>query len=557
MTPAWSTGVTPALALLIGLLSVSIPDVALATEDSSQSDGTYDESFETGLGLNGTPDWASVDADGRILLTGLFTTVDGAAANRIVRLLADGTRDTSFNVGTGLGAPAGTTPLGSFIETLSDELNGGKILVSGNFTTYNGAPAIRIMRLLSNGQLDTSFNPPATSNTSVVRTLAVLTDGSILAGGNFSTPTGRLMKLSRDGSAETLFNEALGSGFNDEVWSIATQSNGQILVGGAFTSFDGVSVTRLVRLNADGSRDPSFPTNLGTISNGVVRAIHVQSDGKILVGGHFTGGLIRLNSDGSVDSSFASTRGTGFNAVVASLEPGRHGQVYASGNFETYNGVSAVRVARLNADGSLDMTFTTGTGPSAWTARAIPLDGGDVIIAGSFQSYDGRLSTSDDPKPIRIARLTSMSLTPTSQTVTADVNQSVTTQTLGAVANSTVTYSISPALPAGFSLNASTGVVSGQSSDFVPAADYTITGTDAAGRTATVSLTLGMPPTPPASQSSRSGSSRGADLEGAEAQPALATTGGSSVLILLAGSLLAGIGLTLARRQPPQPAARR
>jgi uncharacterized delta-60 repeat protein len=538
MKTAQTLGGASLSAFVVALMFSSHPLTALAVTESSPADGTFDTGFAVGSAANGNISWTSEDSFGNILVVGDFTEFDGVQTNRIVRLKPDGSRDSSFQVGTGL------TGLGSYVETLST----GKVLVAGFFLNYQGSSALRLIRLESDGSRDSTFTAPPTNN--YLRVFDVLPDGAIIAGGAFTTPSVRLMKLDADGAPDATFSTNLGTGFDDDVWTVATQSNGQILVGGQFTSFNGNNLgSRLVRLNADGTLDSTFSTNFGAAVNDRVRAIHVQSDGKILVGGRFSGGLIRLNSDGSVDAGFSTSRGSGFNSEVTDIQPGPAGQVYLSGNFTTYQGSPAVRVVRMNDDASLDSSFTTGVGPNSFTSRVLPLANGQVIISGAFTSYDGRLSTSADPKPIRIARLTSMSLTPTSQTVPVDVNQSVTTEALTAVANSTVTYSISPALPTGFSLNTSTGVVSGSSADPVPAADYTITGTDAAGRTATASLTLGMPPAPPESRTSRSGSSETGDAEIPGSSPMLAATGGLPVTVLLAGSLLAGIGLTLARRK--------
>ena len=78
----------------------------------------------------------------------------------------------------------------------------------------------------------------------------------------------------------------IGTGFNNTINTIAIQSDGKILVGGSFTSYNGVSANRMIRLNSDGSVDESFDIGIGF--NAIVYSIAIQSDGKILVGGLFS-----------------------------------------------------------------------------------------------------------------------------------------------------------------------------------------------------------------------------------------------------------------------------
>ena len=100
-------------------------------------------------------------------------------------------------------------------------------------------------------------------------------------------------------------------------------------MGGSFSVLNGITRNCLVRLNNDGTEDTSFYTNLGTGFNQVANSIYrisIQSDGKILVGGEFTtlngitrNRLVRLNNDGTVDTSFYTNLGTGFNALVFAI----------------------------------------------------------------------------------------------------------------------------------------------------------------------------------------------------------------------------------------------
>ena len=105
------------------------------------------------------------------------------------------------------------------------------------------------------------------------------------------------------GSTELILMD-IGTGFNNTVWSIIQDSNGKYVIGGTFTSYNGSTTNRIIRLNQDGSRDDSFIT--GTGFNGTVLSIIQDSNGKYVCVGTFTtysgvtyNRLIKLNTDGT------------------------------------------------------------------------------------------------------------------------------------------------------------------------------------------------------------------------------------------------------------------
>jgi uncharacterized delta-60 repeat protein len=328
------------------------------------SDGSKDTSFNIGSGFNNNVRRILRQSDGKILAVGDFTTFTGATQNRLIRLNTDGSKDTSFNMGSGFNGIA------AFMEPQSD----GKILVGGAFTTFNGATENRLIRLNSDGSKDTSFNIGSGFN-NVVYSVAVQSDGKILVGGDFTTFTGatqnRLIRLNSDGSKDTSFN--VGSGFsgttsNTFVNSVVVQSDGKILAGGAFTTFTGQTNNKMIRLNSDGSKDTSF--NIGTgFGTGVnyIQLITLQSDGKILPAGGYTtfSGqtqrfYVRLNSDGSKDTSFDI--GTGFSTNTYATLVQSDGTILVGGAFTGATGTANIRMIRLNSNGSKDTSFNIGSG---------------------------------------------------------------------------------------------------------------------------------------------------------------------------------------------------
>jgi uncharacterized delta-60 repeat protein len=147
------------------------------------------------------------------------------------------------------------------------------------------------------------------------------------------------------GTPNSAFIANIGTGFSTEVRAVKSQPDGKILVGGNFRLFNGtITVERIARLNADGTLDNTF--NTGTGFMGVVYSADVQPDGKILVGGSFisfngtstVNRIARLNADGTLDNTF--TTGTGFNSAVNSVDVQPDGKILVGGGFSSFNGTS-------------------------------------------------------------------------------------------------------------------------------------------------------------------------------------------------------------------------
>ncbi len=154
----------------------------------------------------------SLQPNGKLILGGLFSTIGGTRRGNVARLNADGTLDNSFNPDYGLGP-------NNRILTTSFQPN-GKVIIAGNFTSYNNVSINRLARLNSNGSLDTSFNVGTGANNAVIN--AVLQpDGKIIIVGNFTSynnvSKNGLARLNSNGSLDTSFN--IGIGPNNSVFS--------------------------------------------------------------------------------------------------------------------------------------------------------------------------------------------------------------------------------------------------------------------------------------------------------------------------------------------------
>ena len=135
------------------------------------------------------------------------------------------------------------------------------------------------------------------------------------------------------------------------VYAVQPLPTGQVLIGGAFTSLDGVPRPSLARLNADGSLDANFGPAYGI--DGVVRTIALQADGGILIGGDFATvdgmprpRVARLLANGAVDGTFDPELGA--DALVMALRLQANGQILAAGRFTTLNGNLCNHLGRFN-----------------------------------------------------------------------------------------------------------------------------------------------------------------------------------------------------------------
>ena len=215
------------------------------------TDGSLDETFNAGEILSRSVNDIAIQSDGKIILVGAFLPFNRQGFSRIVRLNEDGSFDSSFNSGTGLN--------GNILSVQINNAGNGRILIGGGFTSYNGVARNFVARLNSDGSLDQSFNP-ATGPSSAVRDIRIQPDGNILIGGDFTTVGGtsrnRIARLTSNGSLDTSFNPS--TGFNGSVTCLELMSNGSVLVGGTFTTFVGIDRQRIARLTNTGSLDGIF-----------------------------------------------------------------------------------------------------------------------------------------------------------------------------------------------------------------------------------------------------------------------------------------------------------
>jgi uncharacterized delta-60 repeat protein len=406
-----------------------------------------DTTFDPGTGANGIVEQALPVSGGKILICGNFTTFNGQSRSYIARLNSDGSLDHTF-----FGQPS------YWVRNMSVQ-GDGKIIIGGFFKGVQGVPRSLIARLNTDGSLDTSFDPGSGMTNIIAGGIdgnidpfvfwtAVQPDGKILATGNFRNYNGAssvgIVRINPDGSRDTSFN--VGGGLDSWGRHIRLQSNGQIVLAGWFTSYNGKSANRLVRINPDGSPDYTFNPFFGD-RTAIYATVAVGGD-KMVASGHslnleglFLREMERLNADGSVDSSFVGYT----NDKTESLAVQGDGKVIAVGNFTAANGVQRRSVARFNPDGSLDTVWGAQIDNYVWS---VALQGdGKALISGGFYTVDGQSRNG-------VARLlTGATGTPPPATTTAPL--------LSATANSssqiTLSWSDSAADRNGYSVERKTG----------------------------------------------------------------------------------------------------
>jgi uncharacterized delta-60 repeat protein len=345
--------------------------------------GVNDPGFNPGTGANNLVWTTAIQNDGKIIIGGQFTSYNGTTKHYITRLNTDGTIDPTFNVGTGASYEV-------WITTIQSD---GKIIVGGWFDSFNGTLSKNIVRLNSDGTIDPTFNPGSGTDDWVVTT-AIQNDGKIIIGGYFTTynETTRIniARLNSDGTLDVSFNPGMGP--NGSIETTAIQSDGKIIIGGMFDSYNGTTKNFIARLNSDGSLDNTFDP--GTGANSFVKTTAIQSDGKIIIGGWFTSyngtaikHIARLNADGTLDATF--NPGTGANNYIYTTAIQSDGKIIIGGDFTSYNGTTTNRIARLNTDGSLDASFNPGLGVNERVITTAIQNDGKIIIGGKFTSYDG------------------------------------------------------------------------------------------------------------------------------------------------------------------------
>ncbi len=388
-------------------------------------DGTLDSTFGNGgivttaIGTNDEVGYGiAIQSDGKIVVAG-YSTIGSYNEFAVVRYNIDGSLDSLFDEDGIATTNIGTyDEIGNSVTIQSD----GKIIVAGLATNSNGKSDFAVVRLNTDGSLDTSFDVDGKATTSIGTSdgigysVATQPDGKIVVAGtsiNNGISDFAIIRFNSDGSLDSSFNvDGIAitnfAPYGSIGYSVAIQLDGKIVVAGD-TQYGSYNEFAVVRYNTDGSLDASFDEDgkvITTVGNYTNRgkSIAIQSDGKIVVAGFSDSGnyhfaVVRYNSDGNLDTSFdedgKTVTLTESNEYPYSIAIQSDGKIVVAGHFSS-GGHAVFGVVRYNTNGSLDGSFegggktTTSIGAygSGGYSVAIQSDG-KIIVAGRTLNASG------------------------------------------------------------------------------------------------------------------------------------------------------------------------
>ena len=365
--------------------------------------GAVDPQFAADF-TNNTIEKLVVLPDGKIIAGGWFDLLQDTGFTEyprggIARYNANGTLDPTFAVDGGVTGPDGSFPRVKDIARQPD----GKLIIGGVFTTVDGVARTNLARLNADGSLDTTFNPGTSANDEVIAVL-LQPDGKVLVGGYFTTFNAAakrlLVRLNADGTVDNTFAPpTFGSGSGWRVESLALQTDGKILVGGSFYFSGSPSKASLCRVLTTGAVDAAF----NGIAQGAhqagdtttilsVEKIAVLPDATILIAGNFTaynntarGGIAKLTNTGALVPAFAPTS----NGRIGALRVQPDGKILVGGDFTLLNGATATRLGRLTSAGANDTAFLAAGGHSVSVEDLAFQPDGRVVLGGDYGSFHG------------------------------------------------------------------------------------------------------------------------------------------------------------------------
>ena len=365
------------------------------------TDGSLDPTFNAGpvlgnLGYNGITGLA-LDTAGHVYFSGFNSSENSYYSNTVtagfVRLNSDGSQDLAF-------APGTPCPGQVLANARSSD---GRVFVAGTFLSVNGVARVGLASFNANGSLDTTFVPSAgipwtgigKANTlqQPAAQLFVLADGSVLLSGSFSalgTVGGAgVVHFLPNGTLDPAFNPTLNAG--GTVSAAVGLPGGDWVMGGSFTTVDGSPRANIAGFTASGALDPSFAALSGT--NAPVTLLAVRPSGGLYLAGSFSevgtnrnDSVAALNADGTVDTTF-SAPGIEAGTIVTALAPMGDGRLMVA------TGTSSWGLLRLTSTGATYLTFaypTTGlTNFYAAIVSALAVDESARPIVGVTQVIQG------------------------------------------------------------------------------------------------------------------------------------------------------------------------
>lgn len=300
-------------------------------------DGSIDNTFNSGS-IPGVVFDIAIQADEKIVIAGSMT-------GDVIRLNGDGTVDNTFSLdGTGI---TGGSDAVYAVDIQAD----GKIILGGDFGDYNGTSRTHVLRLNTDGSLDATFDPGIGPN-APVRDIEIQDDGKIVIVGDFVTYQGqtnnKVVRLESDGSIDTSFglNFSLTIG---RMYKVLIQPDGKILMGGFGTNG---SSSLMYRLQSDGTQE----FGIGVLSGleGTIIGIELIDGGKIAVAAGST--LELFSGDDGSPLTFMTDLGEGFDGAIGTIITDSQDQLVVAGSFDHFDGYAQNGIARLQSCSSIELT---------------------------------------------------------------------------------------------------------------------------------------------------------------------------------------------------------
>lgn len=241
----------------------------------------------------------------------------------------------------------------------------------------------------------------------VISTIRVQPDGKIVVGGNFGTyngvPRKSLARLNADGSLDETFRTGIGVGGSVE--DLELLPNGNLVVAGNFGSYDFIGASNIFSLLSNGARDNSFvagSTAFGAVQSraGSIQDVAILPDGGLFIGASWLNiqegehsnsyrtGLARLHPNGTLNGVFNTEAGVQQMGqlwdcnicnrhTIIEIAQQPDGKLVAVGDFDIFNGKRVNGLVRINPGGDTDSSFRppTGLSPSSLNTVAVQADG--------------------------------------------------------------------------------------------------------------------------------------------------------------------------------------
>lgn len=321
--------------------------------------------------------------NGEVIVGGGFATYDGMDRPRVARVRTDGTVAPDFRV-----------KVKYEVNTVL-RMPDGRVLLGGEFNTVNDVRLNHVAVLLPSGEPDPEF-VFETGTDLVVHALALAPEDKVVVGGEFTSVQGvtalRLARITLDGDIDTSFDTR--SAADGPVYAVAVDAVGRPIAGGSFGRVEGQARGGVARWLNSGRLDQGFATGGG--ANGPVLALAVDVQGRILVAGEFTrfdgqaaGRVVRLTEAGELDRTFRASGGSGADDAILSVLARHDGTLWVAGKFVSMDGLARSRVARLKDDGTVDPAFDPGRGPNDWVLALAERDDGGLVLGGVFTEVMG------------------------------------------------------------------------------------------------------------------------------------------------------------------------